>query len=141
MGYPVTEPYWTTIRVGGASRQVLVQAFQRRVLTYSPTNPAGWQVEMGNVAAIIIAGATSGPPATACRYVASARCGRGNPGLANALGCPQPWTKEQSVPTAVQHFEHGLMFYVGQTYSYPFGNPSIFVLLMTAPISTSTTPM
>jgi hypothetical protein len=49
MGYPITEPYWTTIRVGGTSRQVLVQAFQRRVLTFTPGNPAGWQVEMGNV--------------------------------------------------------------------------------------------
>ena len=28
---------------------VLVQPFQRRVLTYSPDNPSGWQVEMGNV--------------------------------------------------------------------------------------------
>ncbi len=49
MGYPITEPYWTHIRVGGADRLVLVQAFQRRVLTYSPNNPDGWKVEMGNV--------------------------------------------------------------------------------------------
>ncbi|GAC1642504.1 MAG: hypothetical protein NVS4B8_11750 [Herpetosiphon sp.] len=49
MGYPISEPYWATIRVGGQSRAVLVQAFQRRVLTYTPDNPVGWQVEMGNV--------------------------------------------------------------------------------------------
>ncbi len=49
MGYPISEPYWATVRVGGVERQVLVQAFQRRVLTFTPTNPAGWQVEMGNV--------------------------------------------------------------------------------------------
>lgn len=49
MGYPISEPYWTRIRVGGVERDVLVQAFQRRVLTYTPDNPRGWQVEMGNV--------------------------------------------------------------------------------------------
>ncbi len=49
MGYPITDPFWTTIRVGGVDHQILVQAFQRRLLTYSPDNPAGWQVEMGNV--------------------------------------------------------------------------------------------
>ncbi|HET9017559.1 MAG TPA: LppP/LprE family lipoprotein [Thermomicrobiaceae bacterium] len=48
-GYPITEPYWTTVLVGGVSRQVLVQVFERRVLTYTPTNPPGWQVESGNV--------------------------------------------------------------------------------------------
>lgn len=49
MGYPVSEPYWTKVKVGGVEKDVLVQAFQRRVLTYTPTNPQGWQVEMGNV--------------------------------------------------------------------------------------------
>jgi hypothetical protein len=49
LGYPVSEAYWTRIRVGGVERDVLVQPFQRRVLTYSPDNPEGWQVEMGNV--------------------------------------------------------------------------------------------
>jgi hypothetical protein len=49
LGYPISEAYWTRIRVGGVERDVLVQPFQRRVLTYSPDNPAGWQVEMGNV--------------------------------------------------------------------------------------------
>jgi hypothetical protein len=49
LGYPISDPYWTRIKVGGVEREVLVQAFQRRVLTYSPSNPAGWQVEMGNV--------------------------------------------------------------------------------------------
>ncbi|HET9016297.1 MAG TPA: hypothetical protein VFN57_11915, partial [Thermomicrobiaceae bacterium] len=48
-GYPLTEAYWTTVLVGGVSRQVLVQVFERRVLTYTPSNPSGWQVESGNV--------------------------------------------------------------------------------------------
>jgi hypothetical protein len=49
LGYPISEAYWTRIKVGGVERDVLVQPFQRRVLTYSPDNPSGWQVEMGNV--------------------------------------------------------------------------------------------
>ncbi len=50
-GFPVTEAYWTTVRVAGTSRQVLMQAFERRVLTYTPGNPAGFEVEAGNVGA------------------------------------------------------------------------------------------
>jgi hypothetical protein len=48
-GYPISEPYWTTVRVGGEPKHVLVQAFERRVMTYTPANPEGWQVESGNV--------------------------------------------------------------------------------------------
>ncbi len=48
-GFPVTEAYWTTVRVGGASKQVLIQGFERRVLTYTPDNPPGFTVEAGNV--------------------------------------------------------------------------------------------
>jgi hypothetical protein len=49
VGYPLSEPYWTTISVGGQQRDVLVQIFQRRVLTYTPSNTPEWRVEMGNV--------------------------------------------------------------------------------------------
>lgn len=48
-GYPVTEPYWANVKVAGTYTEVLVQVFERRVLTYTPGNPAGWQVEAGNV--------------------------------------------------------------------------------------------
>ncbi|MCS7051070.1 MAG: peptidase domain-containing protein, partial [Thermomicrobium sp.] len=48
-GLPITEPYWATVKVGGTVRDVLVQCFERRCLTYTPSNPPGWQVEMGNV--------------------------------------------------------------------------------------------
>jgi hypothetical protein len=49
VGLPLSEPYWTKVKVNGVERDVLVQAFERRVLTYTPTNPAQWRVEMGNV--------------------------------------------------------------------------------------------
>jgi hypothetical protein len=48
-GRPLAEPYWATVRVGGTPRDVLVQCFERRCLTYTPGNPDGWQVEAGNV--------------------------------------------------------------------------------------------
>ena len=48
-GFPITEAYWVTVKVAGAPRDVLVQCFERRCLTYTPGNPEGWQVEAGNV--------------------------------------------------------------------------------------------
>jgi hypothetical protein len=48
-GYPITDSYWVTAEVGGLRQRVLVQLFERRTLTYTPGNPAAFQVEMGNV--------------------------------------------------------------------------------------------
>jgi hypothetical protein len=48
-GLPITEPYWATVRVGGTPLEVLLQCFERRCLTFTPSNPAEWQVEAGNV--------------------------------------------------------------------------------------------
>ena len=48
-GYPITEAYWTETTVAGTSKQVLLQCFERRCLTYTPDNPDGWRVEAGNV--------------------------------------------------------------------------------------------
>ena len=47
-GYAVTEPFWVSTKVAGAQRTVLVQLFQRRVLTYNPAL-SGLKVEMGNL--------------------------------------------------------------------------------------------
>ena len=48
-GYPMTEPYWASVKVAGTIQDVLIQCFQRRCLTYTPSNADGWKVEMGNV--------------------------------------------------------------------------------------------
>ncbi|MEI7555308.1 L,D-transpeptidase [Candidatus Chlorohelix sp.] len=48
-GYPITEAYWTKVKVAGKDKDVLFQAFERRILTYTPSNPDGYKVEMGNV--------------------------------------------------------------------------------------------
>lgn len=49
LGYPITEPCGVTTSIGGKAQGVLVQLFERRVLTYNPANPSATQVEMGNV--------------------------------------------------------------------------------------------
>lgn len=49
LGYPITEAYWTQMRVSGRDYPVLIQAYQRRVLTYAPDFPPEWQTQQGNV--------------------------------------------------------------------------------------------
>jgi len=48
-GLPITEAYWATVKVGNTPRDVLLQCFERRCLTYTPANSPEWRVEMGNV--------------------------------------------------------------------------------------------
>lgn len=48
-GYPIADAFWVRVPVAGAPRDVMVQPFERRVLTYNPANPPRFQVEMGNV--------------------------------------------------------------------------------------------
>jgi hypothetical protein len=48
-GFPITEAYWMHVPVGGQWTDVLAQCFERRCLTYTPGNSAGWQVEAGNI--------------------------------------------------------------------------------------------
>ncbi|HEY7907811.1 MAG TPA: fibronectin type III domain-containing protein [Thermomicrobiales bacterium] len=50
MGYPLTEAFWVQVTVNTVpSTWVLVQPFERRVLSYTPSNPSAFQVEMGNI--------------------------------------------------------------------------------------------
>jgi plastocyanin len=48
-GFPITEAYWAQVKVGGTVQPVLIQAFERRVMTFTPGNQQGFQVEMGNI--------------------------------------------------------------------------------------------
>jgi hypothetical protein len=49
IGLAITEPFWAHVKVGGQQKAVLVQVFERRVLTYTPINPPEYQIEMGNI--------------------------------------------------------------------------------------------
>ena len=49
-GYPVTEAYWAKVKINGQKDvDVYIQAFERRVLTYVPSFPPEFQVQMGNI--------------------------------------------------------------------------------------------
>ncbi len=126
MGYPITEPYWTQIRVAGKDTWVLFQAFERRVLTFNPGNPAAFQVEMGNVGLHYrdwrYAPVPTGCPATPVRGFGTVWANK--PGVAANVGCPSD-QHETVVQSAIQHFEHGTMIYVNPD---PLGAKKIFVL-------------
>lgn len=49
MGLPISDAYWSNVKIGGKNQEVLIQAFERRVLTYAPDQPAPWRVQMGNI--------------------------------------------------------------------------------------------
>jgi hypothetical protein len=48
-GYPISEPYWSYVKVAGTYTDVLIQAYERRVLTYVPHLQTGFKVQMGNI--------------------------------------------------------------------------------------------
>jgi len=49
VGLAVTEPFWAEVRVAGTARTLMAQGFERRVLTYTPTNPDPFKIEFGNI--------------------------------------------------------------------------------------------
>jgi hypothetical protein len=49
VGLAVTEPFWADVKIAGTTRRIMIQAFERRVLTYNPANPPAFRVEFGNV--------------------------------------------------------------------------------------------
>ncbi|MHB8647266.1 MAG: hypothetical protein ACYDAR_15875 [Thermomicrobiales bacterium] len=67
IGYAISEPFRATVRVGGTPKDVMVQVFERRVLTYTASNPDAFKVEMGNIGQHYFTwrypnGATGAPP-------------------------------------------------------------------------------
>ena len=50
----------------GQPRRIVLQAFERNVLTFDPQNPDGWQVERGNLGTdlLLATGVLTGPPET-----------------------------------------------------------------------------
>ncbi len=49
LGFPISPAFGAQLAVGGVARPVFMQAFERRVLTYTPGNPTGFAVEFGNI--------------------------------------------------------------------------------------------
>ena len=136
MGYPIAEAYWTRATVAGVPKNVLVQPFERRILTYTPGNPAGWEVEMGNVGRHYYKWRYQTPLPT-CDSTPVRGFGTvwaNNPSVQARLGCAYSWLGgEQATNTAVQSFEHGKMVWVDTAPSpqyYPLYNwqKAIYVL-------------
>ena len=48
-GLPISEPYWARVKIAGQPQDVLIQAFQRRVVTYTPNGVPDFKVQMGNI--------------------------------------------------------------------------------------------
>jgi hypothetical protein len=97
IGYPTTPAFWTQVRVGGVQKDVLFQAFERRVLTYTPSNPPAFRVEMGNV----------GRHYYQWRYVDPFATGKQALIVTPARGTPPPAVRS---PLLVQGFESGAAF-------------------------------
>jgi hypothetical protein len=49
VGLPMTDAFQGQSVKDGRSREIVIQAFERAVLTYDPRNPANWQVERANI--------------------------------------------------------------------------------------------
>jgi hypothetical protein len=49
MGYPISEAYWVHAAVNGQPAAILVQLYERRTLTFTPSNDWAWRIELGNV--------------------------------------------------------------------------------------------
>ena len=49
IGLPMTEAFEATVIKNGETRGIIMQAFERAVLTYDSENPPQWQIERGNI--------------------------------------------------------------------------------------------
>jgi hypothetical protein len=114
------------IKVAGRDRLVLFQAFQRRVLTFSPENAEGWKVEMGNVGAQYYRWRYESPGAV-CPRVPVRGFGKvwaEHRNVQRGVGCPlayPPFDQEVAVQTAYQPFENGYMLLVDRGNDRNFG--------------------
>ena len=64
LGLPLTGAFQTEVVKQGQRRAIVMQAFERTVLTYDPLNTAEWQVERGNLGTdyLLATGALQAPP-------------------------------------------------------------------------------
>jgi hypothetical protein len=126
-GYPIAEAFWANVKIAGASNlAVLIQPYERRVLTYVPTAPEGFKVQMGNIGQHYYdwrykeAGRPV-PPPVRCDQVPIRGFGTvwaNNPDVQQRLGCT--YQPERPATVAHQYFEHGAMIDVIQQYN-PYG--------------------
>ncbi|HVG01085.1 MAG TPA: hypothetical protein VND68_14690 [Chloroflexia bacterium] len=150
-GYPITEAFWASVKIAGKpDTDVLIQPYERRVLTYVPSAPEGYKVQMGNIGQHYYdwrykdAG-KPGPLPYPCTLPANfndrfARLWSSDVVIQYQLHCPAaPPLGDENVTLAVQHFERGHMLYVGLKQNPPRTTTStrlIYVFLDDATIRT-----
>lgn len=116
-GYAMSEAYWSSVKIGGKpNTDVLIQVYERRVLTYVPSAPEGFKVQMGNIGQHYYAWryqrAGRSIPANICKDMPPRGFGKlwlENESVQFPLLCPENY--ETNV--AIQHFERGHMIYRG----------------------------
>jgi hypothetical protein len=133
-GFPIADAYWASVKIAGVSNTaVLIQPYERRVLTYVPTAPEGFKVQMGNIGQHYYDWRynNAGKPTSQlnCQTVPIRGFGKiwaGNSDVRGWLGCP--FEPERGVSVAHEYFEHGEMIDVIETYAYGPTNKTIYVL-------------
>ncbi len=129
-GYPISNAYWASVKIAGKpNTAVLIQAYQRRILTYVPSAPDGYKVQMGNIGQHYFQWRYGSDPAHPIDFLT--RCGAtlNNSGgesssafsrlwaqnvrLHPQLGCPLPVIGDPAGDLrdnlSMQLFEHGAM--------------------------------
>lgn len=49
IGYAISEPFRASFTIGGVPKSVTIQVFERRVLTFTESNPEPFKTEFGNI--------------------------------------------------------------------------------------------
>lgn len=134
-GYPITNAYWAKLTVAGKEVDALLQAYERRMLTYVPSAPEGFKVQMGNIGLHYYdwrykdAGK---PPAllNLCSIKPVLGFGKlyaGDEGIRLQLGCARG--AEQRIAITRQTFERGQMLSYPEHKSYSGrSQENVFVL-------------
>jgi len=116
IGLAIAEPFWTNVKVGGKATDVLVQAFERRVLTYTPGNADPYKVEMGNIGQHYYQWRYTAPPSTATAT-----------SMATTTLAPQPTPAMPVLPTPPVSVSSpsasAVTAPVGQSPTVPVGTP------------------
>ncbi|MGI8857829.1 MAG: hypothetical protein ACR2JW_18995 [Thermomicrobiales bacterium] len=87
IGFGISEPFMATVKVAGTQKPVMIQVFERRVLTYTASNDPAFRVEMGNI----------GQHYYQWRYPSGAQAA---PAASSAAASPSGVAGSKAVPTA-----------------------------------------
>ena len=98
IGLAISEPFRASVKVGGAQKDVFVQVFERRVLTYTASNPDPFKVEMGNIGQHYYQWRSSAAPASTAVSSTSVV-----PSFSPTLNTPIAPISTSAIPLATPH--------------------------------------